>query len=97
MKTPIAKYDLVTGQVTIEDYTKVVWATIVDNRYKCEVERLQPYEGTLTIFDGQNSDVFVGETSVVIASDAQAGPEIIDVLNWNNLIYQIIGGVIGQN
>jgi|LauGreDrversion4_2_1035121.scaffolds.fasta_scaffold1008992_2 hypothetical protein len=91
MKIPLAIYNNSTGEVSISDYTKVVWAIFLEKRYKCEVQRIEPYSGILVVFDGENSDNVIGENNVVICGDAQSGPEVIDVLNWENSVYSIIG------
>ncbi len=91
MKIPLANYNNSTGEVSISDYTKVVWAIFLEKRYKCEVQRIEPYSGILVVFDGENNDNVIGENNVVICGDAQSGPEVVDVLNWENSVYSIIG------
>lgn len=93
MKIPLANYNTSTGEVSISDYTKVVWAVFLEKRYKCEVQRTEPYNGILVVFDGENNDNVVKENNVVISGDAQSGPEIVDVLNWENDVYSTVSSI----
>ncbi len=90
MKKPLGNYDMENNESNCGDYSKVAWAAIVDNRYKCEVQRTEPYKGVLVVFDGKNNDEILHEVSVPISYNAQFGADIIDVAQWQDIAIQTI-------
>lgn len=92
MKTPLGTYNMETNDSSCGDYSKVLWAVILDRRYKCEVQRLEPYKGCLLAFDSQQNDKLVYELDVPVSYNAQFGPDVVDVTSWQELIIQKIDG-----
>lgn len=92
MKTPLGTYNMETNESNCGDYTKVVWAAILDRRYKCEVQRIEPYKGVAVVFDSQDDDKLLHEVEVPISYDGQFGPDILDVAIWQEILIQAIDG-----
>lgn len=90
MKTPQAKYNMETNESDCGDYSKVLWAAIMDRRYKCEVQRTEPYSGVLLAFDSKDNDKLIYELTVPISYDAKYGVDIVDVASWQDLIIEKI-------
>ena len=90
MKTPQAKYNMETNESDCGDYSKVLWAAIMDRRYKCEVQRTEPYTGVLLAFDSKDNDKLIYELAVPISYDAKFGVDIVDVASWQDLIIEKI-------
>lgn len=92
MKTPQATYNIEKNEADCGDYSKVLWAAILDRRYKCEVQRTEPYKGVLLAFDAQENDKLMYEVNVPISYDAKFGVDIVDVASWQELLIQRIDG-----
>jgi len=90
MKKPLGTYNMEINESSCGDYSKVLWAAILDRRYKCEVQRTEPYKGELLAFDSQENDKLIYELNVPISYDGPFGPDIIDVASWQDLIIQKI-------
>lgn len=90
MKTPLATYNMETNESNCGDYKNVIWAAILDRRYKCEIQRTEPYKGELLVFDSQENDKLVHELKLPISYNAQFGPDIVDVAEWQDIIIQAI-------
>lgn len=92
MKIPLGTYNMETNESSCGDYNKVIWAVILDRRYKCEVQRTEPYKGCILAFDSQQNDKLIYELNVPISYNAQFGPDIVDVASWQELIIEKIDG-----
>jgi len=92
MKVPLATYNIETNETNCGDYSKVIWSAILDQRYKCEVQRTEPYKGELLVFDGKENDKLIHEVQLPISYNAQFGPDIVDVAEWQDIIIQTIDG-----
>lgn len=90
MKKPLATYNMETNESDCGDYSKVLWAAIMDRRYKCEVQRTEPYTGVLLAFDSKDNDKLIYELAVPISYDAKFGVDIVDVASWQDLIIEKI-------
>ena len=90
MKKPLGIYDMEKNESNCGDYSKVIWTAILDNRYKCEVQRTESYKGGLLIFDHQSNDEMIYEVSVPISYNAQFGADIIDVAQWQDIVIRVI-------
>lgn len=60
---------------------------MLDDRYGVSVERTSPYQGVLTISEG---DEILHRESVVMIYDAQFGPDLDDVRSWKKTAVQFI-------
>lgn len=61
-----------------------VWYAELDARYECEVTRVSPYVGRLTVTDEYGDCVVDHE--VELSHDAIFGPDYGDVEHWRQLI-----------
>jgi len=69
----------------------IVWASQLDNRYNCTVERMTNYSGRLTVFDAQDNKILL-EEYVDLSYGAMFGPDVADVALWENKIIALIDG-----
>lgn len=72
------------------DYSKVIWCAILDKRFKCEVQRTEPYNGVLVVFDSMMNDNIMYEVPVPISFDGPFGPDIVDVAQWQQMVIDAI-------
>jgi|OM-RGC.v1.034117396 hypothetical protein len=56
-----------------------IWEATLDKKYTVYVERVEPYKGELTIKDG---DKVLTIKAVTISYDAQFGPDVADIDEW---------------
>lgn len=93
MKTPLATYDIEKNTEPVYDVNQVVWAAILDKRFKIEVQRktelkedgtIYTHLGTLLVFDSVNDDVIILEKETPISYGALFGPDIDDLNTWQN-------------
>ena len=89
MKIPLAVYDLENNHVEYRA-TNLVWAAILDKRYKLEVHRTRPYHGTLFIFDSKLNDTLECQAEVPLAYDAKYGPDAGDIIAWQEAAIKFI-------
>ena len=90
MRTPKATYDFTVNEVTDERPAENAWSAILDNRFKIEVQRTEPYMGVLCIWDGKDSDKLLFEEEVPIGWDARFGPDVSDLSFWQEKVCQFI-------
>jgi hypothetical protein len=90
MKTkPLAKYDLVDNVVEYKNIPKMVWAAILDKRYKLEVVR-EKVGATFRIYDSGNNDELIHEQKVNLMFGARFGPDMADVAEWQQIGCKIV-------
>lgn len=69
----------------------VIWDATLDNRYECSVERISEYGGNLRVFDIKTSSVLL-EEEVPLAYGAKFGPDMEDIIQWQNKVVDLIDG-----
>ena len=92
MKTPQADYDLAGNSVKYEHIPGVVWAAILDRRYKLEVVRndSDPRTGQFTIYDGEANDAVIYDDYTGLSYGATFGADIIDVAHWQDTAIKLV-------
>ena len=92
MKTPLAKYDVKNNDVDYNFEPNLVWAGLLDLRYKIEVVRKEEenYRGDFLIFDGQANDALIHEEEVGVSYGAAFGPDAMDVAQWQDRAATIV-------
>ena len=68
----------------------VVWWGRLDRRYQIEIHRKGERVGQMLIWDHDDNDRFMHEEEVVLAYAAIFGPDILDVIDWQNKATEII-------
>lgn len=64
-----------------------VWSATLDDKYEISVERTKPYQGILTISDG---DEGLYQEPVGLMYNAQFGPDVEDVHHWKQTAIRFI-------
>ena len=64
-----------------------VWNATLDGKYAVSVERTAPYQGVLTISEG---DEVLYRESVGLMYNAQFGPDVEDVHHWKQTAVRFI-------
>ena len=64
-----------------------VWNATLDDKYAISVERTEPYQGSLTISDG---DEVLYREPVGLMYNAQFGPDVEDVHRWKQTAVRFI-------
>jgi len=91
MKIPLANYDMKNKKVKYDDSPDVIWAAILDNRYKIEVVRSsKSYNAEYTIYDSEANDSVIFHDEVVVAYNAVFGPDVSDVSSWQEKAIEIV-------
>ena len=70
---------------------QIIWESLLDNRYQCQVVRESAYVGTLTITDTEQNTV-VYTKAVSLSYEALFGPDMDDVYLWQTLCVNFIDG-----
>lgn len=76
--------------------TEVIWTGTVDGRWRCEVTRKDGRQGVLAIYDTTSDDDPVRpsyEVNVDLSYGATFGPDVADVLHWQQLCEEFIDKV----
>ena len=81
MKTPVANYDMVENTVNYSHLPNVVWAGILDRRYKLEVIS-PPVPAVYTTYDSCNNDEVIYSEETTLSYGAIFGPDWADVDMW---------------
>jgi hypothetical protein len=89
---PLAKYDVDHNKVDYTEAPNIVWAALLDLRYKIEVVRKRDYAGMLYMFDGKSGDTLMFSKEVSLAYGALFGPDMDDVQTWQNTAIEVIDG-----
>lgn len=64
-------------------HPELVWWSRLDGRWQVEVQRRpEEYTATLAIFDHNDGNKLVHEEQVGLAYNAQFGPDVADVADW---------------
>lgn len=72
------------------DNSNIVWTTRLDEKYDIRVERSNSYKGELII--ELNGKELLRET-VNISYDAMFGPDVSDVLSWQDRCCNFVDGL----
>ena len=70
-----------------ESSSSTVWTSTLDKRYIVSVQRIAPYQGELTIRDG---DRLVHRERVRLTYDAIFGPDVDDVAIWQEIAVKVV-------
>lgn len=73
--------------------SEAAWYATLDNRYICEVQRTEAYNGVLCIFDHNNNDELIHSEDVGISYDALFGPDVSDVAEWQDKCIEVVDGI----
>lgn len=71
----------------------IIWEAKLDDKYNIYVERVEPYKGQLVIKEG---DKELTHKFVTIAYDAQFGPDISDVEEWQRVCIDFIDNTLNK-
>jgi hypothetical protein len=93
MKTPLAKYDIPENSVDYQHLENMVWAAILDKRFKIEVVRTSDNTGQYTIYDSQNNDAVLCDEPTYLAYGARFGPDVDDMAQWQNKACEIVDAI----
>lgn len=61
-----------------------IWQSKLDKHFQCEVNRTSPHEARLTVRDEYTGTLLLNQ-EVTLSYDAQFGPDIADVSEWQML------------
>ena len=92
MKIPVAKYNMVDNSVDYQHVNNVVWAAILDKRYKIEVVRLENYKGQFTMYDSHSNDEVICDEPTTLSYGAKFGPDAADLARWERRAMAIADG-----
>jgi hypothetical protein len=70
---------------------KIIWTSILDERYECKVVRNSHYSGQLRVFDNREKKYLCDE-EVRLSYGATFGPDAVDVVEWQDKILEIVDG-----
>lgn len=88
---PLATYDMATSTVAQNGIPELVWACILDKRYKIEVVRHKiDADAELIIYDSKSKDKIVHRRDVFLSYGAKFGPDISDVVQWQKVCMMIV-------
>jgi hypothetical protein len=90
---PRSKFILNDKQHPTELGVGVVWARVVDERYCCEVVRMESYKGEFRIFDGLESNRWIFAQPVTLSFNAQFGIDHFDAENFSNMALAVVDGL----
>ncbi len=68
----------------------IVWSATLDDRYIVKVRRTAPYQGELTITDGEQT---IHRQQVGLMFDALFGPDVDDVLTFQSIAIRFVDGL----
>jgi hypothetical protein len=68
----------------------IVFASILDNRFGLEIERIEPYKGKLSVYDLNKDNILILERFVGIAYDAEFGSDFSDIIDWQQIVCDFI-------
>lgn len=71
-----------------------VYSTTLDKRYAVTVRRTGPYHGELTIAEGGQ---ILFRQDVGLSYNAQFGPDVADVADWQDIAINFIDGAKDEN
>jgi len=71
-------------------HAELVWWATLDDRYQVEVHRTGPRTGILYVFDHRDGDKELASWPVGLSFGAVLGPDIDDVVDWQNKIVDFI-------
>lgn len=70
---------------------EIIWQAKLDNRYQCQVERINEVHGRLTMVDSENSETVLDQ-QVTLAWGAKFGADIDDIADWEERCVSIADG-----
>lgn len=71
---------------------ETIWEAKLDDRYDCQVTRINEAHGHLTVTDTTNQTVLLSN-EVTLAYGAAWGPDVDDVLDWQERCVQAVDGI----
>lgn len=89
-KSPLAKYDIENNDVEYRHVPELVWAALLDKRYKMEVIRELSGTGTFVIYDSEQQDSLIHEETTKLSYSAVFGPDMMDVYRWQERGCEIV-------
>jgi len=92
MNTPLATYNIAENKVDYVHLGNVVWAALLDKRYKIEVVRLdgQTHQGTLVIYDNHSNDEEIYSENTALAYGSLFGPDVMDLERWQEIACKVV-------
>lgn len=66
---------------------EAVWNSTLDGQYEATVTRTAPYQGELTISNGEKT---IFRQSVGLMYNAVFGPDIADILEWKKIAVEFV-------
>jgi hypothetical protein len=69
---------------------EVVWSTTLDSIYQIKVVRTNEYSGEISISKNGKE---IKKTAVPLAYGAIFGPDLSDVMNWQNWSVAVVDGL----
>ncbi len=67
-----------------------IWSSMLDNRFLCEVQRIDADYGTFVIFDVHDGNKPVFNRKVPLMYGAPFGPDVDDVARWEEMGIQFV-------
>lgn len=77
-------------------HPQLVWRDKIDNRYLAEVRRISAYEGKFCVFDHNQNDKEIASWKISLSYGAPFGPDIEDVLKWQEKIIDFIDNIYSK-
>jgi hypothetical protein len=71
-------------------HENLVWWTRLDDRYQVEVHRNPSTRPQLLVFDREQDMEVVHSEDVTLAYDARFGPDVDDVIQWQECVINVI-------
>lgn len=83
-----------SGEVT--DNPHPVWSTTLDNRFYCEVQRVNAdtHKGVLCVFDKNAQNKLIAFSEVTLSYGVQFGPDVGDTMYWQDSIGWFVDSTI---
>lgn len=71
-----------------------IWEARLDDRYDCQVTRINEAHGHLTVTDTTNKEILLSN-EVTLSYGARFGPDVDDVADWEVRCVQAVDGIPG--
>lgn len=68
---------------------RIVWESILDNRYRCVVTQTGDWTGRLTVTDTETGEELLAE-EVGLSYRALFGPDTADVRRWQDRAVEVV-------
>ena len=73
--------------------SELVWHSKLDEKYDCQVKRLNDYTGRLTMLDTETQKILL-DKQVGLSYGAQFGPDVSDVAYWQDACVKAADGPV---